>query len=460
MNPYFKNKVKTLIAACALILPSIAKCDTVLPACQVNATCLSFHTPAVEYPDGSIQTTATPSPGGIAGGDLQGVYPNPFVRGASVPFTATSSVTASAFFGDGSHLTGVGGGSSPLSLNMTVTDGFQYPIPLNVVKCGATISTNSAGSFTITQGSGNGVQSFSYTDNFALQPALTSLTMNDLVCVIGSFSLAASNIATFSAPALTTIGGNFTHSFPTSSTATFPVLTSIQGDFTPQQGGTSQYPLLTSIGGTFAPNSLGVTSTTFSSLAYVNDFNPASVFSGSTIAFNSLAQVETFRPTVWVGSVANFIALSTMATYNPNWPSGVSQVYFPNLKFAIGGFTPQGTPQVSTFTAPSLINLGGTPSFYGSFMDVGSSLRNVTIGTVGTFKSSGDLYLDGQNLSQVSVDYILHVYASLDGTNGTTSFGAGRTLDLSGGTNSAPSAAGLTDKATIVGRGATVSTHP
>ena len=42
---------------------------------------------------------------------------------------------------------------------------------------------------------------------------------------------------------------------------------------------------------------------------------------------------------------------------------------------------------------------------------------------------------------------------------GTTSWGTGRTLNLSGGTSSTPSGTGLTDKAIIQARGATVNTN-
>ncbi len=68
-----------------------------------------------------------------------------------------------------------------------------------------------------------------------------------------------------------------------------------------------------------------------------------------------------------------------------------------------------------------------------------------------------NITLTGNALSQATVDGILTLVAQWDGTNGKMSFGAGRTLSLTGGTNATPSAAGLASKAIITARGATVT---
>lgn len=89
------------------------------------------------------------------------------------------------------------------------------------------------------------------------------------------------------------------------------------------------------------------------------------------------------------------------------------------------------------------------------------NLANVTLGTVGTLKTvtGATINISGQKLTAASVNAILALLVSLDGTNGTTLWGAGKTLDVSGGTSSAPTGQGITDKATLIGRGATVTTN-
>lgn len=69
-------------------------------------------------------------------------------------------------------------------------------------------------------------------------------------------------------------------------------------------------------------------------------------------------------------------------------------------------------------------------------------------------------YTDCSNnaLSQASVDNVLVRLAALDGTGGTTSYD-NKTVDLSGGTDAAPSATGLAAKATLEGRGCTVTVN-
>ncbi len=101
---------------------------------------------------------------------------------------------------------------------------------------------------------------------------------------------------------------------------------------------------------------------------------------------------------------------------------------------------------------------------YGSTITINSGLGNltsVTLGTIGTLKSiaGATINISGQKLTQANVNAILALLVSLDGTNGTTLWGAGKTLTINGGTNGAPSGQGITDKATLQGRGATITTN-
>jgi hypothetical protein len=73
-----------------------------------------------------------------------------------------------------------------------------------------------------------------------------------------------------------------------------------------------------------------------------------------------------------------------------------------------------------------------------------STLTTVTLGTIGTLKSiaGASVTFSTCALNVTSVDNILKLLVSLDGTGGTTLFGAGKTVTLSGGTNAAPSYTG------------------
>lgn len=65
----------------------------------------------------------------------------------------------------------------------------------------------------------------------------------------------------------------------------------------------------------------------------------------------------------------------------------------------------------------------------------------------------------GCGLNQASVDAILVRLSQLDGTNGTTLFGTGRTVNLTGGTNTTPSATGLAAKDVLTARGVIVTNN-
>lgn len=71
----------------------------------------------------------------------------------------------------------------------------------------------------------------------------------------------------------------------------------------------------------------------------------------------------------------------------------------------------------------------------------------------------GNFDMSGCALPEADVDAILVLLANLDGTGGTTSYD-NHLVDLSGGTNAPPGAAGLAAKTTLEGRGNTVTVNP
>jgi hypothetical protein len=71
--------------------------------------------------------------------------------------------------------------------------------------------------------------------------------------------------------------------------------------------------------------------------------------------------------------------------------------------------------------------------------------------------------LTGNALSVTSVENILATLVGLDGTNGTSIYGKGKTVNLSGGTSAglaALSAAAIANKDALIARGCTVTLNP
>lgn len=84
------------------------------------------------------------------------------------------------------------------------------------------------------------------------------------------------------------------------------------------------------------------------------------------------------------------------------------------------------------------------------------TITSITLGA-GLLFIGGDINITGPTLPQANVDAILVKLAALDGTGGTTSYD-NHNVDLSGNC-AVPSAAGLTAKTTLEGRGNTVTVN-
>jgi hypothetical protein len=180
--------------------------------------------------------------------------------------------------------------------------------------------------------------------------------------------------------------------------------------------------------------------------------------------------------------VLDFPLLETayMQVQGTNNFSGYTETMFPSLRS--GGFQ-WGYGYVPSFTInfpllTKLLGFGGTSSinmntiylpalvdvYYYMYLSNISSLVNLTLGTEGVTKKWGtsdsstrpQFYCQSASLNQASVDNILIVMASLDGTNGTT-YNSNGTIALNGGSNATPSAAGLAARSVLLSRGFTVS---
>jgi hypothetical protein len=132
------------------------------------------------------------------------------------------------------------------------------------------------------------------------------------------------------------------------------------------------------------------------------------------------------------------------------------EIDFPLLTDLINNFVGGSPGMLSRINLPGLVNISQTSVYVTNMY----TLSNVILGTVGVLKTIGLAsptsvpYIDFQNcsLNQASVDNILTVFASLDGTNGTTSANDGA-IYLQSGTNASPSSTGLAAKAVLQGRG-------
>jgi hypothetical protein len=263
-------------------------------------------------------------------------------------------------------------------------------------------------------------------------PALTTLSLPNLTIINGSlaaviFSLTA--LPALSMPSLTYLGGSFNLSGMNAlTTLSFPNLSFIASSFNPQSSSiltAISFPNLSYIGSSFQPNSLAsLTSISMPNLTYIGGaLNPSGVGSLPTL---SMPALNFIGGNITLSSgVGSFTTLSLPAlTYLGN-STGTSL----NLNL---------TTALTTISLPSLITISG-----GAVNMGGAAVANVTFPTDGRFKNGGLAFnCTNAALTQASVNNILQAYASLDGTNGTTSWV--QVLNVSGGTSAAPSNLGST----------------
>lgn len=248
-------------------------------------------------------------------------------------------------------------------------------------------------------------------------PSLTALSMNNLQIIYGNFTLTANTLTSLSLPSLIQIGyiGNFV----------------VAGNFaingTLLQ--TINMPSLVSVNGTFSPTLAALTSLTLTSLQNVTG---AFGLTAATLATLSLPALTTLG--------AGFSPVCASAT----------TVTLTLLANVTGTFVPSFAA-LTTLSLPALVSISGLLTI--------TAANLVTFSMGSTLKSiGGNFTMTGMKLDQASVDGILVSLAALDGTGGTTAYSS-KTINLSGGTSSAPSATGLAAKATLQARSCTVTTN-
>lgn len=273
---------------------------------------------------------------------------------------------------------------------------------------------------------------------------LTAISFDDLVSIIGNLNFNSTNVLT---------------------TISFPEL---------------KYISLAINGATSA----GLTTLNFPKLEYVL---AAITITGcpalTTMDFSALKYLGAFAPSGM--SVLTTINLASLeycyGAFSPSTMASLTTLSLPVLKLVGGNFGPGIMASITTISAPQLRTIGALfalatmaslttvslPAMvrYASTISIPSAtVPNVsafTMGTVGTLKriDGATITLSGLKLPSSEVNAILALLVSLDGTGGTTLWGAGKTLTINGGTNGAPTGQGIIDKATLIGRGATVTTN-
>jgi hypothetical protein len=316
--------------------------------------------------------------------------------------------------------------------------------------------------------------------NGAATNALTALSFPALIFVNGDFApgnasgigIGMAALATLSVPNLRFAGGVTPNFLPLLPTLSFPALVSVRSNFTPQNMAaltTLSIPELSFVGGTFAPQLMNaLASLAAPKLSYIHgNFQPNQMSNLTTLSIPELSYVGQFN-------ASNMPALATLAAPNlttvgqglsaANF-SSLTSLSLPKLATVGQGFTPNTMPLLTTISLPALSSVGNTigssiqltvmnalttlslPSLAiisgGGVQANLPALANVTLPTDGTFKNGGTSFsMTGAALTQASVNNILQAYASLNGTNGTTSWV--NTLNVSGGTSAAPSNLGST----------------
>lgn len=142
----------------------------------------------------------------------------------------------------------------------------------------------------------------------------------------------------------------------------------------------------------------------------------------------------------------NFTAFTNLTSALVFKNTSVAGLQFPVLPIVGNALTVESNPSLTNVSFASLTTVQLDTSIKNNAALVTLSFPN----WIPINFSNGDF--SGNALNQASVDGVLARYVA------NPSYNTG-TIDLSGGTNSAPSPAGDADKATLIGRGATVITN-
>jgi hypothetical protein len=181
----------------------------------------------------------------------------------------------------------------------------------------------------------------------------------------------------------------------------------------------------------------------------------------TSLIYNDLVGIDSFGdseggygPTSDILEALGFPVLTTVGRdFFPYNNAALASIDLPVLTTVGRDFFPYTNAALASIDLPVLTTVGRDFSPSNN-----AALASIDL-PVGVLKAiARNVNVSGCALTEAAVDAILVRIASLDGTNGTTTFD-NKTVDLSGGTSAPPSVTGLAAKATLEGRGNTVTVN-
>lgn len=242
---------------------------------------------------------------------------------------------------------------------------------------------------------------------FVVNTALNLIQFSALEEVTGFLNISANtNLESIILPALETTGADLILEGPSVTIFQIPQLITV--------GNELSFSNLDSLTSLSLPNLTTTVSNAYFTLAAATSVSiPSLIIVDADLIFVGCSLMETVNLSSLVEVTLNFGIAATSLT----------ALALPSLTTVGNGFTANATPTLISFSAPNWLPTDGT-----------------------TINFSGDA------LSQVSVNHILARCVA------NAAFVSG-TVDLSGGTNAAPSGQGAADVITLTGRGVTVTTN-
>lgn len=296
--------------------------------------------------------------------------------------------------------------------------------------------------------------------NFARCAGLTSVNLNTFTSLTTVNFEDCLELSAFSATSLVTVGAgglnlrNLANISKMAGAFSLPVLATVGGSFFLYGTGSTSLtsvslPSLTSVGAFFiVANHSNLTTISAPNVSSVGaDFNVSGNTSLAIASFNNLGSVGS-NVFVLSNSAMTQLSLSSLAAVGSIQASGCTSLSSSDLSSlsSCPGLNFNLCTALASFSLPSMV----APSvFSGNFADC-SSLTSYSHGTI-RFDDNDSLLWTNDALDVASVNAIL-VGADASGLIASN-------IDLSGGTNAAPTGAGIVAKANLIGAGNTVTTN-